>query len=100
MSALKPLSSSSQALDTTVVAFTVPAPQTSPMVAPAALVRVYSDRNFHVAVGATDATTDDLPVSDHLHGVLIHLDAGERLSAVKATGETAGTIWFTVVRRH
>ena len=62
------------------------------------LIRVLATVNFHVAVGNT-ATVDDMPVSAGFPGVIIHLEAGAELSAVKAAGAADGDVWFTEVRR-
>lgn len=101
MAALKPTASESHALTSTPQGFTAPARQDNPRLSSGMLLRVFGTVNFHVAVGAAPtATVDDMPVTDHLHGQIIQLDAGEKLSVIKATGEPDGTVWFTTVRRH
>lgn len=61
-------------------------------------VRLYSDRKFHVAIGA-DATVNDMPINSDCPEIIVSLSAGEKLSVIKATGETDGTIWATFVAR-
>jgi uncharacterized Zn finger protein len=61
-------------------------------------LRLYSDRKFHVAIGA-DATVDDMPVNSDCSEIITSLSAGEKVSVIKATGETDGTIWATFVAR-
>ena len=63
------------------------------------IVRIWSNRQIHIAVGA-DATTDDLPISASSEGALIHVDPGEKLSAILGDGETDGKVWFSVVKRY
>ncbi|MEQ8308020.1 MAG: hypothetical protein RIA09_15795 [Hoeflea sp.] len=61
-------------------------------------LRLYSDRKFHVAVDA-DATVDDMPVNSDCAEIITSLSAGQKVSVIKAAGETDGTIWATFVAR-
>jgi hypothetical protein len=63
------------------------------------IVRVWSNRQFHVAIG-DGATTDSLPVAAGGEGALIHVDPGEDISVIKGASETDGSIWFTTVKRY
>lgn len=65
----------------------------------ARIVRVWSNRQFHVAIGG-GATTDDMPFAADGDGTLIHLDPGEALTAIKGDDEPDGAIWFSTVARH
>ena len=62
-------------------------------------VRLISDRQIHFAVspaGSTAALVSDVYVPPYQE-FLITLAAGEQVSIITATGETAGSAWVTVV---
>ena len=63
-------------------------------------IRVWGDVNFHIAVHpvSTDATTSDMPVADHYHGVEVAVPPEGFLSVIKKTGEADGHVWFTRVK--
>lgn len=63
------------------------------------LVRVWGDVNFHVSTNG-DATTNDLPVTAGLSGVLLNVPPGGSISVVKMTGASDGEIWFSTVKRN
>ncbi|MFO1118541.1 MAG: hypothetical protein U1E28_22975 [Beijerinckiaceae bacterium] len=63
------------------------------------IVRVWSNRQFHVAIGDS-ADANALPVAAGGEGALIHVDAAEDMSAVKGAAEDDGEVWFSVVRRY
>lgn len=91
--ALKPFAATSLPLTSSPVVFSA-----DPDATTARIVRVWSDRSFHVAIDAA-ATTSDMPVSAIGGGALVHLDPGESIAAIKATGSPDGTIWLATVRR-
>lgn len=91
---LYPLFSQAQPLASAPVTFAG-----DPAAFKARLVRVWSNRQHHLAIGDTASTTDTAFAADG-DGALIHLDPGEALSCIKGDGQPDGTVWFTVVNRY
>jgi hypothetical protein len=63
------------------------------------IMRLYGDVDFHVRTDGGDATTDDMPVSAGLNGVLLNVALGGSISVVKMAGEDDGEIWFSTIKR-
>lgn len=63
------------------------------------IVRVWSNRQFHVAIGDS-ADTNALPVAAGGEGVFLHVDAAEDVSALKGATDDDGEVWFSVIRRY
>lgn len=59
-------------------------------------VRILSDRNIHVKVGA-GVTEDDFPIRADQAEFLTGFAAETELSIIKGAGETDGTVWISKV---
>lgn len=61
-------------------------------------VRLFGDRSFHFAVGGSPATSNDTPTSaDHPE----YISGGaksDKLTFVKAAGETDGSVWVSFIQ--